>query len=139
MITLRRITLNKFYKIIFKSFHNFYKHVLGSHEPYAMSVFGLAVSTSIFILYFIDFVSVMITCKMILTKGLMLAIVLPNMIFHIIYFYQVNLRTRNWNKINFKTENRKIENVLGLVYFLLSTSLLFWFTDFLYFLIELRC
>lgn len=114
----------------------FYTRIIPDTEPHTTVIFALSFSESLIINYTIDLISVYFICKFSLVLWHKLAITGLILIINYLMFYRSG---RSTDIVKTKPKffgSNKISVLVTLLYFLISTSLLFWMSDYL--LLELE-
>ena|SRR5689334_7221950 len=118
--------------ILYYYYYLFYTKVLPDDEPHATVVFTLSFSESLLANFVIDLIGVQVTCDFVLSsKWMMLgifAIILA--INYWVYFKQKRRDSILTGRPMFLQSNRASIILTG-IFFLATTSLLFWGTDYL--------
>jgi hypothetical protein len=124
--------------VFYYYYYLFYTRVLPDDEPHATVIFTLSFSESLLVNYFIDFACAHLFCKFLLGKWPMIAIFLLIVaVNYLIYFKTGRNKKVIENKPKFFNSNRASIILTG-IFFLVTTSFLFWMGDYLVYVIN-RC
>lgn len=124
--------------VFYYYYYLFYTRVLPDDEPHATTIFTLSVSEALFVSYFLDFIWVNLFCKLLLTKWYMIGIFIAVIIFNSILYGKTGKGKRVVTEQPKLFNNEKVSLVITCLFFLVSTSFLFWMADYLLIVIE-RC
>lgn len=117
--------------VLYYYYYLFYTRVLPDNEPHATVIFTLSFSESLLVNYMIDFAGVHLFCKFLLGKWSMISIfVLIIVINYLIYHRTGKNKEIVEKKPKFLNSNKASTIITG-TFFLITTSFLFWMTDYL--------
>lgn len=122
--------------ILYYHYYWFYSKVLKDNEPHLLTTLALSFSQMLLMSYSIDFIGTLLFCQFILNKWGMLS-VLGSIIIINYLIYHRGSRARNVIKNADRKYRRKTSNaIVTIIFFLFTTSLLFWFADYLLWLMS---
>jgi len=123
-------------KVLYYYYYLFYTRVLPDDEPHATVIFTLSFSESLLINYAIDFLAVHLFCKYLLSKWSMIAIFLLIVGINYLVFHRTGKNKEIIERKPTFLGSNRLSIVITLLFFLATTSFLFWVADYLMYVIE---
>lgn len=117
--------------VFYYYYYLFYTRVLPDDEPHATVIFTLSFSESLLVNYAIDFCAVHLLCQFLLSKWSMISIFILIVVANYLIYYRTG---RNKDIIERKPRffnSRGVSIVITILFFLVTTSFLFWGADYL--------
>ena len=122
--------------VLYYYYYLFYKKVLKDDEPHLLTTMALSASEGFFVMYLIDTIWVYCFCEFLLGQWGMLAVIASMILLnYFVYHYtgkskeivkqEPKLYRSNWLSIS-----------ITIIFFLFTSSLLFWMSDFLLIVLE---
>jgi hypothetical protein len=123
--------------VLYYYYYLFYTRVLPDNEPHATVIFTLSLSETLLIIHTIDFVGAHLFCRFLLVKWSMIGIFIAVILINYLIYHQGGLNKKViQNKPKFYGSNN-ISCMITVLFFLVTTSFLFWMSDYLLKTIEL--
>lgn len=117
--------------VLYYYYYKFYTRILPDDEPHAAVTFTLSFSESLVVNYLIDFAAAHLLCKFLLGKWSMLLIFVMIMVINYFIYHRTG---KNKQVVESKPSffNSRIASIIfTAMFFLTTTSLLFWMADYL--------
>ena len=122
--------------VLYYYYYLFYTRVLPDDEPHATVIFTLSFSESLLVNYSIDLVGAHLFCKFLLGKWSMIIIFVMIMVVNYLIYHKTGKNKKVVeNKPKFFNSNIASIAITG-VFFLITTSFLFWMADYLMYVID---
>lgn len=123
-------------EVLYYYYYLFYTRVLPDDEPHATVVFTLSFSEALLVNYAVDFLAVHLFCEYLLSMWSMIGVFLLILGVNYLIFHRTG---RNREIVERKPSffgNRRLSIVVTLLFFVTTTSLLFWGADYLMYVID---
>lgn len=122
--------------VLYYYYYLFYTRVLPDDEPHATVIFTLSFSEALLVNYTIDFIAVHLLCKYLLSKWSMIAIFLLIMGTNYLIYHRTGKNKLIVERKPKFFNNNKASIAVTALFFLITTSFLFWVADYLMYVID---
>ena len=124
------------FRVIYYYYYLFYSKVLKDDEPHLLTTLALSASEGFFMMYLIDTIWVHFFCKFIPGQWFMISTIGSMILINYLIFHQKGKAKEIIKKKPKFYNSNSLSVVISLAFFLFTSSLLFWVTDYLLYVIK---